>query len=98
MADWSRRRARGDKVSRLPPSLEPTMPAKVNVVPQPAPTEIAEAPKPAPSEAAATDKPAAKGEAVAASADTTAGADTATDAKPDRKKVWKRLWGLFSGG
>ena len=98
VADWSRRRARGEKVSRLPPSLEPTMPAKVDVVPQPAPTEIAEAPKPAPSEAAATDKPAAKGEAVAASADTTAGADTATDAKPDKKKVWKRLWGLFSGG
>jgi len=94
VADWSRRRARGEKVTREPPSLQPAVP-QIAAVPQSRP-QIAQQPA-VPAPAAGT---AVTAEAAAAPA-TTAGAraDAAgpVDAGQPKDRNWRRLWGMFGG-
>lgn len=95
VADWSRRRARGEKVSRTPPSLTPATPKSVAVVPQSAPVAKAE-PKPAreeiKTEAAGVPVPTENPE-TAETADT--GDSSGAMAKP--KKALKKLWNMLGG-
>ncbi len=98
VADWSRRRARGEKVSRTPPSLNPTTPATVAVVPRPAPEAVAESEpvKENPSTASVAAPAAAPADASAATQEPqTAEADAG--GKPSEKKGIRKLWGLFGG-
>jgi len=103
VADWSRRRARGEKVTFEPPSLQPAIP-QVAAVPQPRP-------EPAPQQATAPQQAAAQASravetsgAKPAPADAQAQADAAAAAtpagggeQPRERKNWRRLWGMFGG-
>jgi len=100
VADWSRRRARGEKVTREPPSLQQMTP-RVAAVPQPRP-------EPAPQQVVATQagkavetagaKPSAVAAAPQAQADAAAATAPVEGEQPKDKKNWRRLWGLFGGG
>ena len=97
VADWSRRRARGEKVSREPPSLQTEAPAMMAVAPAPRPepttASIAPATPPAPAPVkAAQDEPQLT-EITASSEQQAAGAGEQQPEKPRRS----RLWGLFGG-
>lgn len=94
VADWSRRRARGERVSREPPSLGQPAP-QLAVAPQPRPET-------APAETEAAEQIIAQEAAEAISA--AVGGTPAPDAEapagendPLAAKKRKRLWGLFGG-
>lgn len=93
VADWSRRRARGEKVTREPPSLRPVAP-RVAAVPRPRPEPVAPQ-----TVAAAPAKPAAgAGASVPRAQAEAAAAAPAGGEQPQDRKNWRRLWGLFGGG
>ena len=84
VADWSRRRARGEKVTREPPSLQTQAPAAVAAAPDNA-RAIATAPETAPMTTGTTPPP--------ADATTQAEAPPAAEASGGKRS---RFWGLFS--
>jgi murein L,D-transpeptidase YafK len=90
VADWSRRRARGEKVTRLPPSLQNPNP-QVAAVPQPRPEPPAEQ---VVAEEADVAIRTASGATPLPSPDPRAGAESS---EPRGKKGW-RLWSLFGRG
>jgi murein L,D-transpeptidase YafK len=95
VADWSRRRARGEKVTRLPPSLDrpQVLMAEEQTAPQKLEATVAAVPTPAP----ATQQAAApEAEGNAQSETVAAGAQTA---QPEResKSLRRRLLGMFGG-
>jgi murein L,D-transpeptidase YafK len=99
VADWSRRRSRGESVSREPPSLEPIQTATIAPTPQPAPQAEPQpvqaavqvpVPEAAPQETAVADQPA--GQPVAA-----APAEATTQsgfAVPDPLNLRRRIGGI----
>ena len=95
VADWSRRRARGERVSREPPTLEnpQVMMAEQRPATQTAPATVASIPTPAATaraqETAAA--PAASNEATEA-----APAEVAAEATPAKPGLRNRLLGMFS--
>ena len=101
VADWSRRRARGEKVTREPPSLQTAMP-QVAAVPQPRPEPAPQQAVPVqaakPTEVANT-KPAsvATAQAPQAQADAATATVPADGGDTGGKKSWRRLWGMFGG-
>ncbi|MBO6717222.1 MAG: hypothetical protein JJ913_04615 [Rhizobiaceae bacterium] len=108
VADWSRRRARGERVTREPPSLQSTAP-QVAAAPQPRPEPEARASALVSAQPAANEGTplAAETEANAsvaqASPATEAGAPVpsanpeSAEAQPaERRRGIRRLWGLFS--
>jgi murein L,D-transpeptidase YafK len=107
VADWSRRRARGEKVTREPPSLQQMTP-RVAAVPQPRPepapqqvvaTQAAQAIEAAGSKTGTVSAPApAPAPAPATQAQAAATTAPVESEQPKDKKNWRRLWGLFGGG
>ena len=101
VADWSRRRARGEQVSREPPSLQNPAP-QLAVAPQPrpeplpaTPAETATAPV---EQVIAQDAAAAIAAAVGGARSAEAAPNAATaETDPLAPKKRKRLWGLFGG-
>src|SRR5690606_6922865 len=95
VADWSRRRARGERVSREPPTLDnpQVMMAEQRPATQTAPATAASIPTPAATaraqETAAA--PAASNEATEA-----APAEVAAEATPAKPGLRNRLLGMFS--
>jgi len=88
VADWSRRRARGEKVTREPPSLQTQAPAAVAVAPSP---------RPAPAASAATPET-----APLTTGTTPPATDAGASAQPQAAQAAEanggkrsRLWGLF---
>jgi hypothetical protein len=93
VADWSRRRARGEKVTREPPSLEQQVP-QIAAAPEPRPEQPAAPPEQIVAEQANVAIQAASGEVAVPSASPQSKAGE----QPNSKKGLRRLWGLFSGG
>lgn len=93
VADWSRRRARGEKVTREPPSLEQQVP-QIAAAPEPRPEQPAAPPEQIVAEQANVAIQAASGEVAVPSASPQSEAGE----QPNSKKGLRRLWGLFSGG
>jgi hypothetical protein len=102
VADWSRRRARGEKVTRLPPNMQPPE-REVVAAPQPRPEPAvqtaAQEPESTPSAAEAENNAVAQ---AASASRTEAGApvpadnpQTADAGGGEEKNALKRLWGLF---
>jgi len=102
VADWSRRRARGEKVTREPPSLQqltPQLAVAPQPRPEPAPVQQAQA-LGKPTEQVIAEEAAAAIEAASAGApapEARPDAATAETADPLAKKKRSRLWGLFGG-
>lgn len=100
VADWSRRRARGEKVTREPPSLErpQILMAEEQKAPQKLEATVAAVPTPAPAaqQAAASAAEASEIEGTAQSETIAAGAQAA---QPERegKSLRRRLLGMFGG-
>ncbi len=100
MADWSRRRARGEKVTREPPSLErpQILMAEEQKAPQKLEATIAAVPTPAPAaqQAAAAAAEASEIEGTAQSETIAAGAQAAQP-EGEGKSLRRRLLGMFGG-
>ena len=100
VADWSRRRARGEKVTREPPSLErpQILMAEEQKAPQKLEATVAAVPTPAPAaqQEAASVAEASEIEGTAQSETIAAGAQAA---QPERegKSLRRRLLGMFGG-
>lgn len=94
VADWSRRRARGERVTRLPPNMQPATPAVAAPAPRPVP-QVAAAPEPATSPAEEEARQAAAtqdaGTPVPADNPQTASADEGGE----KKNPLRKLWGMF---
>lgn len=100
VADWSRRRARGEKVTREPPSLQPAVPqvASAPQARQPATQQPAAVPaQQAIAEEAAAAIAAAAGDAPLPDARPDASTDSSTGSDPVVQKKRRRFWGLFGG-
>ncbi|MBX9453823.1 MAG: murein L,D-transpeptidase [Mesorhizobium sp.] len=97
VADWSRRRARGEKVTRLPPSLErpQVLMAEEQTAPQKLEATVAAVPTPAPATQQAA-APAVEPEGNAQSETVAAGAQ-ATQPEREGKSLRRRLLGMFGG-
>ena len=93
VADWSRRRARGERVTRLPPNMQPETPAVAAPPPRPAP-QVAAAPEPAEGTplAAETEQMAAD---TAAPTPATNPQTASAEESGERKNPLRRLWGMF---
>jgi len=92
VADWSRRRARGERVTREPPSLDRPEILMADRPAQPAAQQsVAAVPAPAPAPA-----PAAVAAEALATANTNEG--VADAAPPPRPGIGRRLLGMFGGG
>lgn len=100
VADWSRRRARGEKVTREPPSLErpQILMAEEQKAPQKLEATVAAVPTPAPAaqQAAASAAEASEIEGTAQSETIAAGAQ-ATQPEREGKSLRRRLLGMFGG-
>ena len=100
VADWSRRRARGEKVTREPPSLErpQILMAEEQKAPQKLEATIAAVPTPAPAaqQAAAAAAEASEIEGTAQSETIAAGAQAAQP-EGEGKSLRRRLLGMFGG-
>ncbi|MBO6540007.1 MAG: murein L,D-transpeptidase [Rhizobiaceae bacterium] len=93
VADWSRRRARGERVTRLPPNMQPEAPVVAEPPPRPAP-QVAAAPEQTEGTplAAETEQMAAN----AAAPTPAANPQTASaEEGGERKNPLRRLWGMF---
>ncbi|GAB5505570.1 MAG: hypothetical protein Rhirs2KO_07330 [Rhizobiaceae bacterium] len=93
VADWSRRRARGERVTRLPPNMQPEAPAVAAPPPRPAP-QVAAAPEQAEGTplAAETEQMAAD---TAAPTPATNPQTASAEESSERKNPLRRLWGMF---
>lgn len=93
VADWSRRRARGERVTRLPPNMQPETPTVAAPPPRPAP-QVAAAPQPEPATSLAEEQANSVAEAagtpVPAENPQTANAETG-----EKKNPLRKLWGMF---
>ncbi len=102
VADWSRRRARGERVTRLPPNMQPAG-AQVVAAPQPRPQPVVQTAVEEPESPPPARETADNAVAQAASASQTeAGApvpgdnpQTASAEEGGKKNPLKRLWGMF---
>ncbi|MBO6902892.1 MAG: L,D-transpeptidase family protein [Rhizobiaceae bacterium] len=93
VADWSRRRARGERVTRLPPNMQPETPAVTAPSPRPAP-QVTAAPQPEP----ATSPTGEQANSVAEAAGTPVPAEnqqTANAEAGEKKNPLRKLWGMF---
>lgn len=100
VADWSRRRARGEKVTREPPTLErpQILASEQPAAPRPLPTAAAGLPTPAPAARQPVPQQAAPQQAEAASPQAEAAAAAAgQEAQPAPPGLRKRLLGMFGG-
>jgi murein L,D-transpeptidase YafK len=93
VADWSRRRARGERVTRLPPNMQPEAPVVAAPPPRPAPQVAA-----APEQTEGTPLAAETEQMVADAAAPTPAANPQTASAEEggeRKNPLRRLWGMF---
>lgn len=100
VADWSRRRARGEKVTREPPTLErpQILASEQPAAPRPLPAATAGLPTPAPAARQPVPQQAAPQQAEAASPQAEAAAAAAgQEAQPAPPGLRKRLLGMFGG-
>lgn len=100
VADWSRRRARGEKVTREPPTLErpQILASEQPAAPRPLPAATAGLPTPAPAARQPVPQQAAPQQAEAASPQAEAEAAAAgQEAQPAPPGLRKRLLGMFGG-
>mgnify|MGYP003936897933 CR=1 FL=1 len=98
VADWSRRRARGEKVTREPPTLErpQILASEQPAAPRPLPAAAAGLPTPAPAARQPVPQQAAPQQAEAASPQAAAAA-AGQEAQPAPPGLRKRLLGVFGG-
>jgi murein L,D-transpeptidase YafK len=101
VADWSRRRARGEKVTRLPPNMQPPE-REVVAAPQPRPEPVVRTVATEPEDrplAPETDNNAVTQAATASQSEAGAPVPSenpqSADAGGEDKNALKRLWGLF---
>lgn len=93
VADWSRRRARGERVTRLPPNMQPETPPVTAPPPRPAP-QVAAAPQSAPATSLAEEQ----ANSVADAAGTAVPAENLQSANAEggeKKNPLRKLWGMF---
>ncbi|WP_127524271.1 murein L,D-transpeptidase family protein [Mesorhizobium sp. Z1-4] len=93
VADWSRRRARGERVTRLPPNMQPETPPVTAPPPRPAP-QVAAAPQSAPATSLAEEQ----ANSVADAAGTAVPAENPQPANAEggeKKNPLRKLWGMF---
>ena len=93
VADWSRRRARGERVTRLPPNMQPETPAVAAPPPRPAP-QVAAAPAPAEGTPLAAETEQMAVDTAAPTPATNPQTASAEDSG-ERKNPLRRLWGMF---
>jgi len=96
VADWSRRRARGERVTREPPSLQ-TLTPQLAATPTPRPEQPPAQTAARPVERAIAEDAGAAIAAAAGGTPTPAATEAAPAEDPLAPKKRKRLWGLFGG-
>ncbi len=96
VADWSRRRSRGEKVTRLPPNMQPEKPVVVAAPPpRPEPAVETVAAEPEGTPLAAETEGLAGADAESAQPVPTQNPQSADAGESGGKNPLKRLWGMF---